>query len=164
MRLYIKQKVFSWRDSFTVKDASGADRYYVEGKVFSWGKKLHVFNMEGQEAAYIAQKVWSWLPRYFVYRNGMEVACIKKEFTFLHPKYDLSGCGWRVEGSFWAHDYAIYAGNRRIAVVKKAWFTWGDSYELDIVDGWDEVLALSVVLTIDCVMASQAAAAASSAN
>ena len=29
MKLYIKQKVFSWGDSFTVKDADGADRYTV---------------------------------------------------------------------------------------------------------------------------------------
>lgn len=35
MKLYIKQKVFSWSDLFTVKDSYGADRYYVEGELFS---------------------------------------------------------------------------------------------------------------------------------
>jgi uncharacterized protein YxjI len=38
MKLYIKQKVFSWGDKFTVKDATGNDRYFVEGEVFSFGK------------------------------------------------------------------------------------------------------------------------------
>ena len=42
MKLYIKQKVFSWVDRFTVFDETGADKYYVEGEFFSWGKKLHV--------------------------------------------------------------------------------------------------------------------------
>ena len=42
MKLYIKQKVFSWGDKFTVKDATGRDRYYVEGEIFTFGKKLHV--------------------------------------------------------------------------------------------------------------------------
>ena len=37
MKLYIKQKVFSWADRFTVKDSSGNDRYFVEGELFSWG-------------------------------------------------------------------------------------------------------------------------------
>lgn len=44
MKLYIKQKVFSWGDKFTVKDVNGEDRYFVEGEIFSWGKKLHVYD------------------------------------------------------------------------------------------------------------------------
>ena len=40
MKLYIKEKVVSWGDKFTVKDAYGEDKYIVEGEVFSWGKKL----------------------------------------------------------------------------------------------------------------------------
>ena len=39
--------------------------------------------------------------------------------------------------------------------------TWGDCYELDIADARDEIPALAVVLTIDCVMAAAAAASAS---
>ena len=32
MKLYMKQKVFSWADRFTIKDEYGADKYYVEGQ------------------------------------------------------------------------------------------------------------------------------------
>ena len=74
MKLYIKQKVFTWGDKFTVKDINGNDRYYVEGEVFSWGKKLHVYDMNGNEAAFIQQKVFSFLPRYFVYVGDEQVA------------------------------------------------------------------------------------------
>ena len=35
------------------------------------------------------------------------------------------------------------------------WFAWGDTYEIDIADGVDEVMALSVVLIIDAVIDSQ---------
>lgn len=86
MKLYIKQKVFSWVDRFTIKDENGRDRYYVEGELFSWGKKLHVYSMDGNEAAFIQQKVWSFLPRYFVFVGGEQVAEIVKEFTFLRPR------------------------------------------------------------------------------
>ena len=30
MKLYIKQKVFSWGDKFTVKDETGRDKYFVQ--------------------------------------------------------------------------------------------------------------------------------------
>jgi len=45
MKLYLKQKVFSWRDRFFAKDESGNDRYAVEGEIISWGKKLRVYDM-----------------------------------------------------------------------------------------------------------------------
>ena len=62
MKLYIKEKVFTWGDKFTVKDERGNDRYIVEGEVFTWGKKLHVYDMDGNEAAFIKQEVWRFLP------------------------------------------------------------------------------------------------------
>ena len=49
MKLYIKQKLWSWKDKFTVKDEYGEDRYTVEGEFFSLGRKLHVCDMAGRE-------------------------------------------------------------------------------------------------------------------
>ena len=158
MRLFIKQKVFSWRDRFFIKDETGNDRYYVEGEAFSWARKLHVYDMEGHEVAYIEQQLWTWMPKYRIYRHGTPAALIRKEFSFFHPKYTMEGAGWEIEGSFWEHEYVIRADGREIAAVQKEWLTWGDFYVLDVEDGWDEVLALAVVLTIDCVAEEQAAA------
>lgn len=158
MKLYIRQKVFSWVDRFTVMDETGQDKYYVEGEFFSFGKKLHVYDMTGAERTFIQQKVFSFLPRYFVYAGGQQVAEIVKEFTFLRPKYTIEGLGWEISGDFWAHDYEILQNDRPIVTIHKEWMTWGDCYELDIADDRDEIIALSVVLAIDSVMASEAAA------
>ena len=159
MKLYIKQKVFSWGDKFTVKDENGQDRYFVEGEVFTFGKKLHVYDMSGHEVAFIQQEVWSFMPRYYVFCGDRQVAEIKKEFTFLFPKYSIDGLGWEVDGSFMAHDYEITKGGYPIVTIRKEWMTWGDSYELNISNPEDEIVALAVVLTIDCVIAAAAAAA-----
>lgn len=161
MKLYIKQKVFSWNDKFTVYDENGRDRYYVEGEFFSFGKKLHVYDLYGREVAYIEQKVMSFLPRFFVYVNGAEVAEIVKQFSFFIPKYSIEGLGWDINGDFWSHDYEITQNGRPIVRIMKEWMTWGDSYELNITNPNDEIVALAVVLTIDCVMAAQNAAASS---
>lgn len=158
MKLYIRQKVFSWADRFTVKDAYGADRYTVEGELFSWGKKLHVYDSHGREAAFIQQKLWSFLPKYQVYVDGRQVAEIVKEFTFLFPRYSIEGLGWEIQGSFMAHDYEITKAGRAIVMIHKEWMTWGDCYELDISDPGDEIIALAVVLAIDCVMESSSGA------
>ena len=162
MKLYIKEKVFTWGDQFTVKDERGNDRYVVEGEVFSWGKKLHVYDMTGREVAAIRQEVWSFLPRYYVFCGDRQVAEIKKEFTFFYPKYRIDGLGWEINGSFMAHEYEITQSGRTIVSISKEWMTWGDSYELNITNPSDEIVALAVVLTIDCVMEAAATAASSS--
>ena len=158
MKLYIKQKVFSWGDKFTVKDENCFDKYIVEGEVFSWGKKLHVYDMTGYEVAFIKQEVWSWMPRFYVFCGDEQVAEIKKEFTFFFPKYSIEGLGWEIDGSFMAHEYQITQRGKQIVSISKEWMTWGDSYELDIADPADEIVALAVVLTIDCVMESSSGA------
>ena len=155
MKLYMKQKVFSWADTFTVKDQMGEDKYSIKGEVFSWGKKLHVYDRSGREVAFIRQKLWTFMPRYMVSVNGTDVAEIVKEFTFLRPKYSILGPGWDVDGSFWEHDYEVTENGRPIGSIRKEWMTWGDTYELDIADAENEVMALAVVLAIDCVLDAQ---------
>lgn len=160
MKLYIKQKVFSWADKFRVYDEYENDKYFVEGEVFTLGKKLHLYSLDGDELAYIHQKVWSFLPRYFINRNGEDVAEVVKEFTFLRQEYTVEGLDWTIEGDFWAHEYQINSENGVVATISKRWFAWGDTYEIDIADNADEVMALSVVLIIDAVIDSQNSSAA----
>lgn len=164
MKLYMKQKVFSIKDRFYIKDEFEKDRYYVEGEFFTIGKKLHLYDMNGNELAFIQEKVLTILPRFYVYMNGRDVAEIVKEFTFFKPKYSINGLGWNVEGDFWSHDYSVTSQGRNVAEVHKAWLSWGDSYEIDINNSEDEVLTLAVVLAIDAVLNAEAAAAASSSS
>ena len=164
MKLYIKQKVFSWGDKFRVFDKNETDRYSVKGDVFTFGKKLHVLDRSERELAFIHQKVWSFLPKYYISRNGADVACVIKEFTFFRQEYTVEGPGWTVKGDFFDHEYEITSSERRIAAVSKRWFTWGDTYEIDVAEGEDEITALCVVLIIDAVCAQSSAAAASNTN
>lgn len=150
--LYIKQKVFSWGDKFTVKDELGTDKYAVQGEVFSWGKKLHVYDEHGTEVIFIQQKVFSFLPKFFIYVDGQQVAEIVKQFTFFKQAYAVNGTSWTVEGDFWAHNYRIFDGEVPVCTITKAYFSWGDSYQLDIREAVNEKLALAVVLAIDAVL------------
>lgn len=155
MKLYIKQKVFSWKDKFSVYDQYGNARYYVEGEMFSFGKKLHVFDLSGNEVAFIEQKVLSFAPRFYTYVRGQQVAEIVKKFTLFKPKYVVEGLGWDVDGSFLFHEYEITKNGENIVNIRKEYLSWGDCYEMDIANLQDELVALAVVLTIDCVIDAQ---------
>ena len=156
MNLYLKQKVFSWGDHFTVYDEAGKERYIVQGEVFTWGKKLHLLDLAGIECAFIRQKLWSFLPRYYINRNGTDVAEVVREFTLFRPTYTVKGLGWHVEGDLFAHEYEITDGTRTIVTVSKQWMTWGDTYEIRIAPDVDEIDALAVVLVIDACLDNNA--------
>ncbi|MBR5519619.1 MAG: LURP-one-related family protein [Clostridia bacterium] len=97
------------------------------------------------------------MPRFYVFCGDWQVAEIKKAFSFLFPKYTIDGPDWEIDGDFTAHDYEITKNGRSIVSIRKEWMSWGDSYELTIANPRDEIVALAVVLTIDCVLAAQAA-------
>lgn len=164
MKLYMKQKVFSWTDKFTVKDEMEQDRYFVEGEFLSLTKKLHIRNTSNEELAFIWQKFWSIMPRFCVEIDSREVCWIAKRFTLLRPKYVLEGLNWHVEGDFWSHEYSVYDGDREIMSLSKHWISWGDSYELDIVNPEDELLCLCIVLAIDAATASSRSTTSSSSS
>ena len=149
MNLYIKQKVFSWNDKFSIYDDAGNVRFYVEGEIFSFGKKLHLYDLAGIELAYIEQKLFTFLPKYTIFRGGEEVCTVVKKFTLFRNEYVIDELGWTVDGDFLDHDYVISDGSREIVSVFKEWFAWGDTYALCIDDRADMVTALATVLVID---------------
>ncbi len=152
MKLYMKQKVFSWADKFSIYDEYENEAYWVEGEIFSIGKKLDLFDSNNQHKAHIHQKVLSFLPRYFIEINGEDVAEVVKNFTLFSQKYTVTGFDWQIDGDFLAHEYEIYHGNFLVASISKEWLTWGDTYSIDIADCVDPVAVLSVVLIIDAIM------------
>ena len=102
----------------------------------------------------IKQELLSFMPRFSVFCGDCCVGQIRKKFTFFFPQYVVEGLDWEIEGSFMAHDYFINRMGKRIASIQKRWMTWGDNYEIDIANPADEIVALAVVLAIDCVMDS----------
>ena len=151
MKLYMKEKVFSFHDRFTIKDEHGWDKYFVEGELFSLGKRLHILDVHGQELALIRQQLFTLMPRFTLTIRGREIGEIRKEFTLFYQRYCVDSLGWEIEGSFWEHEFEIRRGGQIVARIYKEWLTWGDSYCIDIADPSYELPALAVVLAIDCV-------------
>ena len=152
MRLFIKQKVFSWRDSFTVKNESGQTLYTAKSELISFGHKLHVYDAGGREVAYIRQQLLTFMPKYEIYIGAAPPIRLRKHLTLFRPSYELEGTGITLTGDFFAHEYSMLENDYQLMRVYKEWFTWGDSYVLDIVDEYRALLCLCTMLAVDCVM------------
>lgn len=154
MKYYIKQKVFTLRDNFSIKDYSQNDVFQVQGKFMSLTNKLELLNMNGSQVLHSKKQLFRLLPVYNIYSNhDEELAVIKKKFSF-KPKFEVTMIGqdYTVEGSFFAHNFGIIKDEREVATITKKVFSFGDSYEIDILDETHKELLLFVVIIIDQVI------------
>ena len=127
MKLYMKQKVFSLKDRFTIVNEYGEVCYTAEGEFWTFLKRLHIYDHEGNEAACL-QQVFSFMPKYEVIVNNHMIAVVKKKFSFPRSEYEIEGLDWHVDGGWHEHEYEITNDSRVIVSVHKEWMSWGDSY------------------------------------
>lgn len=150
MKLLIKQRVFSWTDTYDVYDGMGEPKYYVKADFLSFGHSLRIYRHDtNEEIGLIKEKVFTFLPAAEVYVNGRLLGTIRKEFTFFVPKYTITYNGWQIEGDFMGWDYEVRNRRGTVASISKQLFRFGDTYEIDISDPADELDALMTVITID---------------
>jgi len=154
LQFYIREKLFSIGDRFSIQDVSGNDVFNVEGKVFSIGNKLKIYDAHGNEIVYIEQKLFKLLPEYNIYLNGNHAAKVKKEFTFFNNKFhiDSSMGNYEIEGDSFAHDFSITKNSNIVAEITKKWLSLGDTYEIDINDDENYAFILAMVIVIDQVL------------
>lgn len=149
MKLLFKQRFFSWFDSYDIYDEAGNTVFVVKGEL-AWGHLLRIYDANGQEIGYIKEKILTWLPKFEMYIGDQYAGCIKKEFTFFVPKYDIDYNGWHVEGDLFEWDYTILnAAGQSIASVSKQIWNWTDTYVIDVANPQDALCALMLVLAID---------------
>ena len=154
MRYQLKQKIWSWGNDFQINDSNGDPIFRVDGHVFSWGDKLSFQDMQGNELAFISQKLLTFMPKYELYRNGELFAEIIKEFTWFKSQFTLDVPGpndYEIEGSFWEYEYKFNRSGRNVASVSRAYWSWSDTYGVDIIDGEDDIAILATVVIIDLV-------------
>ena len=158
MRYLMKQKWLSFGDDFSILTNDNREAFYVDGRALSIGDKLsmHAGAKGGPEVAFISQKLLAWGPTYQIYREGQLYAVVKKElFTFFHCRFNVDVPGpndYEAQGNFLDHEYTFTragAGGDPVANVSKRYFSWTDTYGIDIADGEDDVTLLASIIVID---------------
>jgi uncharacterized protein YxjI len=154
MRYAMKQKLFCLGDDYRILDEDGRDAYLVDGKAFTLlAKRLLFLDMDGNELAEIRQRLMTWGPSYDIVRGGKTVATVSKHvFTLVTCKFTVDVPGpddLEATGSLFDYEYTFRRHGRLVATVSKKYFSWTDSYGVDIADGEDDVLILASTVVID---------------
>jgi uncharacterized protein YxjI len=156
MKFSIKQKAWSLGDDFSIKDEAGNEAYYVDGKAFSVLRtKLSFLDNDKNELAFIRERLMSATASYEILRDGEVAAVVKKDFfNPLRVGFTVDVPGpddLEATGSLLDHEYTFRRGNRVVAEVSKQWFTWRDTYGVEVADDEDPVLILASTVVIDMI-------------
>jgi len=157
MRFYIKQKVFSLKDKFTVKNSDGSDVYLLQGKMFSIHNKMQLMNIDGSTLLFAQKKLFRIFPEYIISnQHNEDLASVKKKFG-LRPKFDITvgHKSLKVEGSLFQHSFDVMDESKTVASIRKKVLSFGDSYEIEVYDEQHIELLLFLVIIIDQVIHEQ---------
>lgn len=151
MQYFIKQKVFTLKDKFNITDEQQNTLFQVEGKMFSITNKLTLTNPTGDIIYKAQKKLFKIFAEYKVFDPaGEPIATVKRRFA-LRPKFTVTVEGKEIEvqGNFIGHSFTISDDGRPIVSITKKFFSFGDSYVIDVKDEYNKELYLFITVIID---------------
>ncbi|WP_239531022.1 LURP-one-related/scramblase family protein [Leuconostoc rapi] len=161
----MKQQLFSLKGTFEITDEHENSAYSVVGSWFKMPKYFDIFDAKQKNVARLTHKLWSFLPQFYLTVNDLpEEIVIKKQLSFLKPKYHIEGLGVTVEGNIWDMNFAILKDEQVIGRVAQRWFKMTSTYDITVTDESMTTTVVALVVAIDYIKSQRRASAAASAN
>jgi uncharacterized protein YxjI len=155
MKFVLQEKLLGWGNDFSINDENGIERFFVDGKAFSIGKKLSFQDAQRRELFRIEQQLLAWGPTYRVLRGDEVLAFVRKKlFSLFRCRFEVDLPGpndLEATGDFLDHEYVFRRGSEDVARVSKRWFSWRDTYGVEVLRAEDAGLILACAVVIDLV-------------
>jgi uncharacterized protein YxjI len=152
-RFKMRQKMISLGEDFTIEDESGNAAYEVDGKMLTLRETFDLKDRSGNVVATIRGKFMSIRDKMDVLRDDRLVATVTKAlFNPFGDKFKVDVAGGedlRMEGSIFDHEYTLSRDGETVAQVSKRWFSFTDTYGIDIASGEDVPLILAIAVALD---------------
>lgn len=157
MRYFVRQKLISFGDDFTIKDEEGKDHFFVDGKAFT--DKLSFEDMQGKQLAYIERREGAKRVVFEIHRDGALFATVtapKLTFAECHFHVDVPGPDdYDARGDFQRHEFEFVRRGQPVAKITRQHLRLTDAYVVDIAEGEDAVLLLASTVVLDLMCDAQ---------
>lgn len=151
--LYMKQKVFSLKDKYKIYDQNQNPVYHCTGKLLSFSHQKDLYDSKSMQHLYtLKRRLFHLLPHYDLLNpEGEVLASIRKHFSVFKHRIEINSSlgDFILDGDIFAHDFRISLNGADIVTVHKKWLSWGDSYEISIVNEEMKAFFVGMVVMID---------------
>jgi uncharacterized protein YxjI len=152
-RYKMRQKMISLGEDFSIEDESGRKAFEVDGKVMRIRETFELKDPNGKVVATIRGKLVTIRPKMNILRDDEVVATITKAlFAPFGDKFKVEIAGGedlRIDGNIFDHEYTIERDGKAVGQVSKRWFTFTDTYGIDVAAGEDDALMLAIAVALD---------------
>jgi uncharacterized protein YxjI len=161
MKYHIKQRAWTLREEFIVRDQNGNPAFKIKGKFFHIGDNLIVHDVASHaEVAHIKQKMLHLTPHYEIHHNGTHWASLHEKLLHLfgeHFKIKLeNGSIYHIEGNISNWDFTVTNDHGDlIAQIGQRVSLLHDFYGVDIAQDVDVPLVISLAITIEMIREHQ---------
>jgi uncharacterized protein YxjI len=149
----LHQTIFSIGGDAWIEDDAGNRAFEVDGKAFALGRTMDLLGLDGAQLYTIRAPVFSLRPTFEISQDEIVVARIEKAlFSLLSSKFTIAlipGRTLQAEGDFLDHEYRVLDGDAEVIGASRAWFSLHDTYGVRVADGFDDALALAIVIAIE---------------
>jgi uncharacterized protein YxjI len=152
-RYKMRQRLISIGEDFTIENEQGNPVYTVDGKVLRIRETFVITDMQGHEVATIREKKLAVRDSMNILRDGETIATIRKAwFTPFRDKFAIDvkdGQDLVAQGDMLGHEYELRRDGAAVAHVSKHWFSFRDTYGIEIAPREDDGLILAIAVAID---------------
>ncbi|MBK9926741.1 MAG: LURP-one-related family protein [Anaerolineales bacterium] len=153
-RYKIRQNLISIGDDFWIENAAGQKVFKVDGKVLRIRKTLVFEDASGRKLAQIKERLISIKDTMVIEdAEGRDVAVVKKALIApFRDKWNVNvkgGDDLVVQGNILDLEYDIKQGRKKVAEISKKWFTFTDTYGVEIAEGQNDILILAIAIAVD---------------
>jgi uncharacterized protein YxjI len=150
-RFRMQTRLLSIGDDYWIEDESGQRVFLVDGKAMRIRDTWILKDAGGQQVAEIKEKAVSIRDKVKIELDGREATVTKRVVGIRdHFKIEVDGeSDLKAHGNVVEHEYEIERDDHKVAEVSKRWFRVRDTYGVEVEDGVDPVLILSITVAID---------------
>ena len=152
MRFTVREKFFALGEDNNILDDAGQVAYRVDGKALTLRNFMTVYDPAGTQVAQVHRRLAAFRATFELDIAGVGTAVAKKSFNPFVPSWTVEVPGQEpltLRGNLFQHNFTVQRGGQMIATVSKAWVAMTNTYGVDINDGEQPVLILSIVLALE---------------
>lgn len=154
MKYLVRERIFGIGEDFWIEDELGQKVFLVDGKALRLRETFELKDPGGRVLTVIRKKVVTLRDAMKVEDvRGVVIATVRKKvfspFRDVFRAELADGAELEIHGDFVDKEYDIEAGDRRVARISRKWFRLRDAYAVDVAEGADVPLLLSVAVCVD---------------
>ena len=147
----MREKIMAIGDDYWIEDDDGNKVFKVNGKAARLRETFILEDAQGNELSKIQEKKLSVRDKMTIERGEMK-ATVHKRLLGIRDHYVIDvdkGEDLTAHGNIVDHEYEIERDGDTVAKVSKKWFRLRDTYGVQLAEGEDPALVLSITVCVE---------------